>query len=61
MTVAERAQVAADLNEMCTKLAIAGIRARHGELADDDLRWHLASRRYGDALADDVYGARSSP
>lgn len=58
MTTCERAVVAAELNEMCTTLAIAGIRAQHGNLSDDDLRWHLAFRRYGKALADAAYGPR---
>lgn len=60
MTISERARVAADLNEMCTDLALAGIRKQHGDLPDEDLRWHLACRRYGKALADEVYGPRTS-
>ena len=59
MSTTERARVAEELNEMCTTLAIAGIRSQHGDLSDHDLRWHLAFRRYGKALADDAYGART--
>lgn len=58
MTIAERALVAQDLNDTCTALAITGIQAQHGDLSGDDLRWHLAFRRYGKTLADDVYGSR---
>lgn len=58
MTVVERAQLFRELNDMCTTLAIAGIRHQHGDVSDDDLRWHLAARRYGRALADEVYGPR---
>ena len=58
MTMQERAIKAQELTDMCTMLAIAGIRAQHGRLSDDDLRWHLASRRYGRALADEAYGPR---
>ncbi len=58
MTISERALVAEELNEMCTTLAVSGIRAQHGDVSDDDLRWHLAFRRYGKAVADNAYGAR---
>lgn len=58
MTVLERSAVMNELNEMCTTLAIAGIREQHGDLSEHDMRWHLAFRRYGKALADAAYGAR---
>ncbi len=58
MTINERAATAEELNDMCTTLAIAGIRSQHGDVTGDDLRWHLAARRYGKSLADDVYGPR---
>ena len=58
MTIAQRAQAAQGLNDMCTEIAIAGIRHYHGDVSDDDLRWHLASRRYGRSVANEVYGAR---
>ena len=61
MTMAERAEVMNDLSEMCTKLALAGIRAQHGDLSIEDMRWHLCARRYGEALADEVYGPRTYP
>ena len=58
MTVFERARAFQELNDMCTALALAGIRHQHGDVSDEDLRWHLAARRYGRTLADEVYGAR---
>lgn len=58
MTIAERACVAQELNDMCTAMAIAGIRHERGDVSDDELRRHLAERRYGKSLADEVYGAR---
>lgn len=58
MTLAERAHAAQELNDMCTTLSIAGIRSQHGEVTGDELRWHLAFRRYGKSLADEVYGFR---
>lgn len=58
MSVAERAAKLEDLNDLCTTLAITGIRRQHGDLNPADLRWHLAARRYGTALADEVYGPR---
>lgn len=60
MTHAERATIAAELNEQCTAFALAGIRSQHGALGDDDVRWHLAMRRYGEVLANEVYGVRSA-
>ncbi len=59
MTVAQRAVIAAELNDMCTKLALAGIRAKHGDLPAEQVRWHLAARRYGERLANQAYGPYS--
>ncbi len=59
MSVAERAVIAAELNDMCTKLALAGIRAQHGDLPEEQVRWHLAARRYGEQLANRAYGTHS--
>jgi len=56
MTIAERANAAQELNDMCTDMAIAGIRHYHGHMTGDELRWHLAARRYGKSLANEVYG-----
>lgn len=61
MSTADRAATLVALTDMCTKLALAGIRSSHGELSADDVRWHLASRRYGLRLADEVYGQRRTP
>ena len=58
MTIVERAHAAQKLNDMCTTLAIAGIRHYQGDVSDDELRWHLAARRYGKSLANEVYGPR---
>ena len=58
MTVGERANAAQELNDLCTAMAIAGIRHYHDDVNEDDLRWHLAARRYGKSLADEVYGSR---
>lgn len=60
MTISERAQAAQELNDMCTTMAIVGIRHYQGDVSDDDLRWHLAARRYGKSLADEVYGPRQN-
>ena len=59
MTAAERAVIAAELNDMCTKLALAGIRAQHGDLPEEQVRWHLVARRYGEQLANSAYGTHS--
>ena len=61
MSMSERAKVADDLTASCTTLAIAGIHAAHGDLSDNEVRYHLALRRYGRALADEVYGQSASP
>ena len=61
MTPAERATLAEQLTSDCTALAIAGIRATHGELSDADLRYHLALRRYGRQIADQVYRPHKTP
>lgn len=58
MTLSERAATAQSLSDMCTDLALAGMRHQHGELSAENLRWHLAARRYGRPLADQVYGSR---
>lgn len=60
MTIGERARAAQELNDMCTTMAIAGIRHYHGDVNEDDLRWHLAARRYDRSFADEVYGSRPS-
>lgn len=59
MAIADRAHAAQELNDASTEIAIAGIRCYHGDVTDDDLRWHLAARRYGKSLANEVYGPRS--
>ncbi len=59
MSVAERAVITAELNDMCTKLALAGIRAQHGDLPEGQVRWHLAARRYGEQLTNEAYGTQS--
>lgn len=61
MTIAERATTAAQLCDATTTLAISGIHQAHPGLSDDDLRYHLALRRYGRPLADEVYGPRPGP
>ena len=58
MSIAERATASVEMTNTCTELALAGIRLHHGELDDDSIRWHLAARRYGAALANQVYGSR---
>ncbi len=40
-----------------TALATAGILRSHPEATDDELRYHLAVRRYGEATAAEVYRA----
>ncbi len=58
MSIQDRALKSAELSEMCTTLAIAGISAQHGEISSEDLRWHLCARRYSQQLADAAYGSR---
>jgi len=41
------------------ELAMAGIRLREGDLADDELRLHLARLRYGPALVERVEAYRA--
>lgn len=61
MSSAERATVAEQLSSACTALAIAGIRAANPALSEADLAYHLALRRYGRQLADEVYRPPQAP
>lgn len=58
MSPAERAAVASRLSVGVTRLAIAGILAERPAATPDELRHELARRRYGQALADAVFGQR---
>lgn len=56
MTPTEKFRVAAQLTSMATTLARTGIRRLHPDLSDEDLRFQLASRRYGHSLAEEAFG-----
>lgn len=56
MSPAERFQRCIEMTDAVEQLTIAGIRAAHPGIADEDIPRELARRRYGDALADAAYG-----
>ena len=59
MSIVEKARMVDELTTAVTRLSIAGIHRDHPNATDDDVRYHLALRRYGKDLADEVYDARA--
>ncbi len=57
-TPGERLAQAVRLSASARSLAEAGLRRRHPEAGDDELRWRLASLCYGRTFADRVFGSR---
>lgn len=55
MSIAERVALVDQLHADVEMLAIAGIRASRPDLAGNQLRRELASRRFGVAVAEDAY------
>ncbi len=55
MSVAERVALVDQMHADVELMAVAGIRATRPELAGNELRRELASRRFGTALADEAY------
>lgn len=51
MTIVERVALIEAMHADVEALAIAGIRAMHPDLSDAEVRFELARRRHGDALA----------
>lgn len=51
MTPTERADLARRLTNDVTRMAIAGIRAQYPDATDDEVRYELARRRYGEEVA----------
>jgi hypothetical protein len=56
MSPGERALLCDQLSVAVTRLSLAGIRAQHPGLSDRDELRELARRRYGDDVAEAVYG-----
>lgn len=56
MTPAERLLIAVELSEAVERLARAGIERDHPGATERQVLWHLAARRYGEALADAAFG-----
>ncbi len=52
----QKAELANQLTLDCTALALAGTHARSDGLSQNEIRYQLALRRYGQELADEVYG-----
>lgn len=55
MTVAERMHRFTQMQADVERIAVAGIRAQHPGIDDEHLRYELFRRRYGGALAREVY------
>lgn len=51
MTPTERADLARRLTNDVTRIAIAGIRAQYPDATDDEVRYELARRQYGEEIA----------
>jgi hypothetical protein len=58
LSIADKARMVDELTTAVTQLSIAGIQRDHPNATDDDVRYHLALRRYSKELADEVYGTR---
>jgi hypothetical protein len=58
MTPAEKLSRVQDLTLAANQLALAGLRARHPAESEPELLMRLARIRLGDAIVDEVYGAR---
>jgi len=56
MSPAEKIQRVLDCNAAADAMAIAGIRARHGELSEREVRLHLAALRLGRQTMIEVFG-----
>lgn len=56
MSLGERFQRCIEMTAAVEQLTIAGIRAAHPGIGDDDLARELVRRRYGTALAEAAYG-----
>lgn len=50
-------EIAAQLHEMSRTLALSGLRRRHPNATDTELRYYLAEKLLGPELARQVYGA----
>lgn len=57
MAPADKMAIVDQLTDTCTALALAGIRHLSPEADQRSIRHQLAARRYGPALADEVYGS----
>jgi hypothetical protein len=56
MTPSARLDASMRLSQAVRELAIAGIRARHPQASDDEVRVRLAARLYGRANAHKLFG-----
>lgn len=54
MSPTEKFRVVEQLTSMATTLARTGIRHQHPDVSDEQMRLHLISRRYGEAMAEEV-------
>lgn len=51
MTPTQRADLARRLSIDVARMAVAGIRAQHPDATEDEVRYELARRRYGEEIA----------
>ena len=47
MTPAERVRVALEMSDSIRNLALAGLRSRHPEMTEEQLKWELMRLMYG--------------
>ena len=55
LSIAERVALVDQVNADVERLAVAGILAGRPDLSDVEIRYELACRRFGVALADEAY------
>ena len=56
----QRARKVVGLCSLTRRLSVAGIRQQHPEADDDEIRWRLAARLFGDSIAERVFARPAS-
>ncbi len=56
MSIAEKARRISELNRTVERLAVTGIRARHPEATEREVRLRLAALRYGQEFVLEAFG-----
>lgn len=56
MSAGEKLDQVAELNRACERLSEAGVRARHQEAGDDEVRLRVLALRLGRDVVVEVYG-----